>query len=105
MRRNVIIDLSDSYRLIDRKKTLPFEYTGSGDRILQASAHLWQSQDSAEALCEIRIAHHDCVSKVTARSISSSVVSRPRLKRMAPMPTSGDMPMAASTGESVTSPE
>ena len=41
---------------------------------------------------------------VTAASISSRVVPRPRLNLTAPMPTSGGTPMAAKTGESVTWP-
>jgi len=40
----------------------------------------------------------------TTASISPSVVVRPRLNRMAPMPTSGVTPIAASTGESSTRP-
>lgn len=41
---------------------------------------------------------------VTAASISSRVVPRPRLNRIAPMPISGATPMAFKTGESVISP-
>ncbi len=37
-------------------------------------------------------------------SISAIVVSRPRLNRIAPMPTSGAMPIASRTGDSSTSP-
>lgn len=41
----------------------------------------------------------------TIASMSSLVVSRPRLKRIAPMPTSGVTPMASSTGDRSTRPE
>lgn len=41
----------------------------------------------------------------TTASISASVVPRPRLKRIAPIPISGATPIAASTGDSVTAPE
>jgi len=43
-------------------------------------------------------------SRSTTAPSSSTLVSRPRLKRIAPMPTSGATPIAASTGESSTRP-
>ena len=49
----------------------------------------------------VRLAHASArFSWWTTSPISSCVVLRPRLKRMAPMPTSGAIPMACSTGES-----
>jgi hypothetical protein len=42
--------------------------------------------------------------KMRARSISASVVNRPTLRRTAPRPSSGETPIAASTGERLTRP-
>src|SRR5579864_1785589 len=54
----------------------------------------------------IRLAHASArLNRLTTSSISSSAELRPRLKRIAPMPTSGAMPIAFRTGESVISPE
>lgn len=69
------------------------------DQDLQAAEVAASNSDSCSG------SHYrSCVSIDRTRSSSSQVVVRPRLKRTAPIPSRGGVPMAARTGESSTEP-